>query len=68
MFGFLQESSSINRNGVGLGLVISKQITQQFGGDIKINSEVGVGSTFTFKFKISPSEVIEEVMSCQVEQ
>lgn len=46
----------MNSNGVGLGLVISKQIVEQFEGDIKLESEVGVGSAFTFTFKIYPLE------------
>ena len=37
-FGFLKESSKLNSNGVGLGLVISKQITGQFDGDITVES------------------------------
>lgn len=37
-------------------MVISKQIVSQFEGDIHLESELGVGSTFTFKFKIYPNE------------
>ena len=55
-FGFLQETESQNKNGVGLGLAISKQVVEQFEGDICIDSVLGVGSTFTFKFKIYPKE------------
>jgi hypothetical protein len=46
------ENKQMNTNGVGLGLVISKQIVLQFGGSIKLESEVGVGSKFTFTFKL----------------
>ena len=42
----------MNSNGVGLGLVISKQITEQFEGDIHVESQIGVGSDFTFYFKL----------------
>jgi signal transduction histidine kinase len=43
-------------NGVGLGLVISKQIVHQFDGDITVDSKVGVGSVFTFTISL-----IEEI-------
>ena len=42
----------MNSNGVGLGLVISKQITCQFDGDIQVESKLGVGSDFTFYFRL----------------
>ena len=56
LFGFLEETKSQNINGVGLGLAISKQIVKQYEGDIELESEEGVGSTFTFRFRIYPDE------------
>lgn len=50
LFGFLKDTEHLNKNGVGLGLVISKQICQQYGGDITVESELGIGSTFTYYF------------------
>jgi signal transduction histidine kinase len=38
--------------GTGLGLTIVKQCIQDHGGDITVNSQVGVGSTFTVKLPI----------------
>lgn len=32
LFGFLKDDSQLNKNGVGLGLVISKQIVEKFDG------------------------------------
>lgn len=50
----------MNKNGVGLGLVIAKQICQQFDGDITIESEVGVGTTFTYQFKLESMNELEQ--------
>jgi len=53
LFGFLEDKEQLNKNGVGLGLNIAKDICQVFGGDITIESEVGQGSTFKFYFDIT---------------
>ena len=47
---FSQVDSGITRRygGTGLGLVISKEIVEALGGDIKVKSKKGTGTTFTF--------------------
>jgi signal transduction histidine kinase/DNA-binding response OmpR family regulator len=47
---FGQATSSTTRlyGGSGLGLVISRRLAQAMGGDLSVNSEAGIGSTFTF--------------------
>lgn len=45
--------------GTGLGLDISKQISQMHGGDLNVYSEVGKGSKFTFTLPIATTEQLE---------
>jgi len=51
---FYQVDGSIKRRygGAGLGLALVKEITEAFGGQVKVTSQVGKGSTFTVTLPI----------------
>ena len=59
LFGFVSDSAHMNTSGIGLGLVISSQIVEQFEGSIKFESKFGKGSTFSFKVKLGQASEVE---------
>ncbi|MBW3696936.1 response regulator [Vibrio sp. T187] len=59
---FTQADSSTTRKygGTGLGLAISKELSQLMGGDIKVTTELGKGSTFSFSIATKVSQSLTQ--------
>ena len=52
---FVQTQAGIaSSEGTGLGLAISRKYVQLLGGDITVNSQLGEGTTFSFKIAVTP--------------
>jgi PAS domain S-box-containing protein len=55
---FEQVDTALGRRagGTGLGLAISKRLARAMGGDIRVESQLGRGSKFTFDLQVKPAE------------
>ena len=62
----LSTNGSKNKNGLGLGLAISKEVVEAHGGAISVESELGKGSKFFFRIPIESS--IEHPLSPVLEK
>jgi signal transduction histidine kinase len=61
--GIFDDFVTTKRNGLGLGLAISKRIVEQLDGTIAVASEVGRGTAFTLRFPIRDDRTAEAAAS-----
>ena len=54
---FFRASNVKNVIGTGLGLTIVKEIVDQHGGQIQVESEEGLGTTFVIHLPYAPEEI-----------
>ena len=64
-FGKLTENGDRNKSGTGLGLSICKKIIEQIGGNVEVESKVGVGSSFIINIKTKCKYVQTQFVSDQ---
>lgn len=56
-FQQVDASDSRDKGGSGLGLAICRSIVRQHGGEMSVQSQMGIGSEFTFTIPVTPTTV-----------
>ncbi len=61
-FSQVDASSTRNHGGTGLGLAICKGLAEAMGGGVSVQSQLGMGSVFTFEISAAPATAPEPVV------
>ena len=64
-FGQADASTTRKFGGTGLGLTITQRVAKLLGGDIRVDSEPGIGSTFTLTIGTGPLEGVQMLTSSE---
>lgn len=65
-FSQVDPSNTRRYGGTGLGLVISERLTKLMGGEIKVSSEFGRGSTFSFSIRTTAVQESEKAQDTEL--
>eukprot|EP00347_Sterkiella_histriomuscorum_P020188 403338764 len=57
----IMKNRSMNKDGCGLGLTISKNLSKALGGDLKVSSVVGQGSVFAIVLPFNPPKEMNKL-------
>ena len=66
VFGKLDDKAGVNREGIGLGLSITRNLIRHLGGDIDLKSKLGQGTKFTFYIHYETDEASIKSMTSRV--
>ena len=67
-FTKIKSNRELNKEGVGLGLAVSKNIAKALGGDITVVSEIGQGSKFTLTLPYNVGSVNNSISNYLIQK
>jgi signal transduction histidine kinase len=62
LFGMISKSNTLNPNGCGIGLTVSKKYIEHMGGEMELTSKYGVGTKLKFTVKDVKAKSLKSLM------